>query len=144
MPGPEQSARRSLAICGVSPVAPPFTLQAEVAPLGFDTTLSSAGDALIALTGELDLSGAPALEHEIAKLAARPDVERVILDLRGLEFLDSSGLRVVALAERLLGGGGRSLVLVRGNENVQRVFEITRMVERLQFVDDPGLNGRGS
>jgi anti-sigma B factor antagonist len=112
-----------------------------VAPLDFDTTLSSAGDALIALTGELDLSGAPALEHEIARLAARPGVERVFLDLRGLEFLDSSGLRVVALAERLLSGGGRSLILVRGSENVQRVFEITRMVERLQFVDDPELNG---
>ena len=115
-----------------------------MAPLDFDTTLSSAGDALIALTGELDLSGASALEQEIARLAARPDVERVILDLRGLEFLDSSGLRVVALAERLLGGGGRSLVLVRGNESVQRVFEITRMVERLHFVDDPGVNGSGS
>jgi anti-sigma B factor antagonist len=115
-----------------------------VAPLDFDTTLSSAGDALIALTGELDLAGAPALEQEIEQLAARPEVERVILDLRGLEFLDSSGLRVVALAERVLGGAGRSLVLVRGNENVQRVFEITRMVERLQFVDDPELNGAGA
>lgn len=114
---------------------------AEVAPLEFDTTLSSAGDALIALTGELDLSGAPALDQEIEELAARPEVQRVVLDLRGLEFLDSSGLRVVALAERRLSAGGRSLVLVRGNENVQRVFEITRLVERLEFVDDPQTNG---
>jgi anti-anti-sigma factor len=117
---------------------------AEVAPLEFDTTLSSAGDALIALSGELDLSGAPALGQEIETLAERPDVRRVILDLRGLEFLDSSGLRVVALAERTLSASGRSLVLVRGREHVQRVFEITRMVERLAFVDapdDPGING---
>ena len=115
-----------------------------MAPLEFDTTLSSAGDALIALSGELDLSGAPALDQEIETLAERPDVRRVILDLRGLAFLDSSGLRVVALAERRLSGSGRSLVLVRGPESVQRVFEITRMVERLAFVDapdDPGLNG---
>jgi anti-anti-sigma factor len=116
----------------------------EVAPLGFDTTLSSAGDALIALTGELDLSGAPALDQEIEQLAMRPEVQRVLLDLRELEFLDSSGLRVVALAERRLSAGGRSLVLVRGNESVQRVFDITRMAERLQFVDEPGLNGSGS
>jgi len=112
-----------------------------VAPLEFHTTLSSAGDALIALSGELDLSGAPALDQEIEELAVRPDVQRVFLDLRGLEFLDSSGLRVVALAERRLSAGGRSLVLVRGKESVQRVFEITRLVERLHFVDDPQLNG---
>jgi anti-sigma B factor antagonist len=112
-----------------------------VAPLEFDTTLSSAGDALIALTGELDLSGAPALDHEIETLAVHPDVARVILDLRGLAFLDSSGLRVVALAERRLSRNGRSLVLVRGRESVQRVFEITRLVERLEFVDHPELNG---
>ena len=115
-----------------------------MAALEFDTTLSSAGDALIALSGELDLSGAPALDQEIETVAERPDVRRVILDLRGLEFLDSSGLRVVALAERRLSGVGRSLVLVRGRENVQRVFEITRMVDRLAFVDapdDPEVNG---
>jgi anti-sigma B factor antagonist len=113
----------------------------EVAPLEFDTTLSSAGDALIALTGELDLSGVPALDQEIEELAASPDVKRVILDLRGLAFLDSSGLRVVALAARRLSAADRSLVLVRGRESVQRVFEITRMSERLEFVDDPMLDG---
>jgi anti-sigma B factor antagonist len=109
----------------------------EVAPLSFDTTLSSAGDALIALSGELDLSGAPALDEEIGRLAARDDVRRVVLDLRGLVFLDSSGLRVVALAARRLKGAGRDLLLVRGSETVQRVFEITRMAERLEFVDAP-------
>jgi anti-anti-sigma factor len=108
-----------------------------VAPLDFDTTLTSAGDALIVLTGELDLSGAPALDHEIDALASRDGVRRVILDLRGLEFLDSSGLRVVALAERRLSSAGRSLSLVRGRDPVQRVFEITRMTERLDFVDTP-------
>ena len=115
-----------------------------MAPLEFDTTLSSAGDALIALAGELDLSGAPALDQEIEALSRRPEVVRVILDLRGLEFLDSSGLRVVALAERRLSAAGRSLVLVRGSESVQRVFEITRLVERLEFVDDPQVNGSAS
>jgi anti-sigma B factor antagonist len=109
-----------------------------VAPLEFDTTLTSAGDAVITLVGELDLSGAPALDQEIETLAARDGVRRVVLDLRRLEFLDSSGLRVVALADRRLSAAGRALVLVRGNESVQRVFEITRMIERLSFVDEPG------
>jgi anti-anti-sigma factor len=119
----------------------------EVAPLEFDTTLSSAGDALIALSGELDISGAPALDQEIETLAGNPDVRRVILDLRRLEFLDSSGLRVVALADRRLSAAGRTLALVAGIESVQRVFEITRLVERLDFIDppdEPRLNGSGA
>ena len=58
-------------------------------------------------------------------------MRRVVLDLRELEFMDSSGLRLVALAERRLGGAGRALVLVRGPEAVQRVFSITRMDEHL-------------
>jgi anti-anti-sigma factor len=108
-----------------------------VAPLTFTTTLTSAGDALISLTGELDLSGATPLEEEIARLAEQDGVQRVVLDLRELEFMDSSGLRTVALAERRLAAAGRALVLVRGRDVVQRVFSITRMDEHLTFVDDP-------
>ena len=93
------------------------------------------------MSPRLDLSGAPALDHEIEQLAARPEIRRVVLDLRRLDFLDSSGLRSVALPDRRRSPSGRSLVLVRGNESVQRVFEITRMVERLTFVDHPELNG---
>jgi len=109
----------------------------EVAPLTFHTTLTSAGDALIALTGELDLSGAAPLDEEIDRLAAQDGVRRVVVDLRELEFMDSSGLRLVALAERRLGAAARELVLVRGPEAVQRVFEITRMEDHLTFVDEP-------
>jgi anti-anti-sigma factor len=109
-----------------------------VAPLAFHTTLTSAGDALIALTGELDLSGAAPLDEEIDRLAGAEGVRRVVLDLRGLEFMDSSGLRLVALAERRLGAADRELVLVRGPEAVQRVFAITRMDDHLTFVDEPG------
>jgi anti-anti-sigma factor len=109
-----------------------------VAPLVFTTTLTSAGDALISLTGELDLSGTAPLEEEIDRLTAEEGVRRVVLDLRELEFMDSSGLRMVALAERRTRAAGRQLVLVRGRDAVQRVFAITRMDEHLTFVDDPG------
>ena len=108
-----------------------------MAPLAFHTTLTSAGDALIALTGELDISGAPALDEEIDRLAGDEGVRRVVLDLRELEFMDSSGLRTVALAERRLAAAERSLVLIKGPDTVQRVFAITRMDDHLKFVDDP-------
>jgi anti-sigma B factor antagonist len=107
-----------------------------VAPLEFDTTLSD-GVAVVALGGELDLSGAGVLEQEIERLAGDSRATTVVLDLRGLDFLDSSGLRIVALADRRLANAGRRLALVRGRETVQRVFDITRMSDRLDFVDDP-------
>ena len=112
-----------------------------MAPLAFHTTLTSAGDALIALAGELDLSGAPPLDEEIDRLAGEEGVRRVVLDLRELAFMDSSGLRLIALAERRLGAAGRELALVRGPETVQRVFAITRMDEHLTWVDAPESDG---
>jgi anti-anti-sigma factor len=52
-------------------------------------------------------------------------------------FLDSAGLRTILLARDRLDSEDRRLVLVRGSRDVQRVFEITRTTERLEFVDAP-------
>ena len=59
-----------------------------------------------------------------------------MLDLRGLEFMDSSGLRAIAVTRRCARATrGRRFALVPGREQVMRVFDITRMRERLDFVD---------
>ena len=107
-----------------------------MAPLSFDTTLSD-GVAVVALDGELDLAGAAMLEPEIERLAAAGQAGTVVLDLRGLEFLDSSGLRLVVLADARAREAGRRFALVPGPETVQRVLDITRMAERLDFVPHP-------
>ncbi len=93
--------------------------------------------AVVAPTGELDLSGAAVLQAELDRLADEGELGGVVLDLRGLEFMDSSGLRLVVLADMQAREAGRRCALVRGDETVHRVFEITRMSDRLQFVDDP-------
>jgi anti-sigma B factor antagonist len=93
--------------------------------------------AVIAATGELDLSGAALLEAELERLEADPEVGTVVLDLRGLEFMDSSGLRLVVLADMRAREAGRRFALVKGVDTVHRVFEITRMSERLDFIADP-------
>jgi anti-anti-sigma factor len=111
-------------------------LRTPVPTLEFETTLNRAV-AVIAAAGELDLSGADLLQAELDRLAAEPDLGTVVLDLRGLEFMDSSGLRLVVLADMRARETGRRFVLVRGPETVHRVFEITRMSERLDFVADP-------
>ena len=93
--------------------------------------------AVVAPSGELDLSGAAVLQAELDRLAGDADLGAVVLDLRGLEFVDSSGLRLVVLADMRARETGRRFALVRGSDTVHRVFEITRMSERLHFVDDP-------
>jgi anti-sigma B factor antagonist len=104
--------------------------------LEFETTTNGTV-AVIVATGELDLSGAAVLEAEIERLAAEPELGTVVLDMRGLEFMDSSGLRLVVLADMRAREAGRRFALVRGSETVHRVFEITRMSDRLDFIADP-------
>ena len=62
-------------------------------------------------------------------------VSEVALDLRELDFLDSSGLRAVLSAARLLRENDRRPRAGARPVAVQRVFELTRMTERLEFVD---------
>lgn len=107
-----------------------------MANLDFDTTRNGTV-AVVAPIGELDLAGAAVLDTELERLAGEPDLQVVVLDLRGLEFMDSSGLRLVVVADMRARESGRRFALVRGSETVHRVFEITRMADRLEFLDDP-------
>ena len=102
----------------------------------FETIERSADVVLVTLRGELDLRAGVELEPELERLG-NCDHDVVALDLRSLEFLDSSGLGVIVQAAQMLDYAGRRLVLVRGPQSVQRMFEITRMTERLEFVDAP-------
>ena len=106
-----------------------------MANLSLETSVADRG-AVIALSGELDLAGAAALEQELERLQGEA-AEAVVLDLRGVGFMDSSGLRLIALSAQRAQELGRRLALVPGPEQVMRVFELTRMRERLEFVDDP-------
>lgn len=94
------------------------------------------GGATLRLSGELDLSTIEQLERAVASsVDGRPEL--VVLDLRKLVFLDSTGLRLMLqLHSRLAGVGGR-LVLVEGPRRVHRVFELTGALEELEIVRDP-------
>jgi anti-sigma B factor antagonist len=100
-------------------------------------TDETADRVVLALQGELDVDGATVLDPEVARIAGEPGARAVVLDLRDLAFMDSSGLRSVVLADETLRRAGRRLALVRGPAPVQRVFQVTRMEERLTFLDDP-------
>jgi anti-sigma B factor antagonist len=103
---------------------------------GFETAVRGPV-AIVTLRGELDMTATAQIEPELERLYCQTRLDVVALDLRGLDFLDSSGLRTIVLAATQLADEDRRLVLVRGPVSVQRVFEITRMTERLEFVDTP-------
>lgn len=114
--------------------------------LSFQTTITGGGGAggeaagrdrvaVVALSGELDVAGTGLLEHELARVVHDHDPTTLVLDLAGLEFMDSTGLRLVVLADERARAEDRRLTLVRGREDVQRIFELTGMTERLHFVD---------
>jgi anti-sigma B factor antagonist len=92
---------------------------------------------VIALTGELDLAGAARLEMEIDRVLGDSPPPGLVVDLSRLDFLDSSGLRLLILIDQKAQAEGRRFALVPGAETVQRVFDITRMNDRLRFVSDP-------
>jgi anti-sigma B factor antagonist len=100
------------------------------------STVEGDGPVRIVLTGELDISSAVKVDEELARVeAARPAL--IMLDLRGLEFMDSSGLRTIVSADSRAREEGRRLAIVRGPAAVQRIFDVTRLDERLDIVDDP-------
>ena len=102
-------------------------------PFGIETEGRGAA-VVLSLTGDLDLSSAEEAERGIDEaMAGRPEL--LVLDLSGLEFMDSSGLRVVVNAHRHAQEDGRRVAIVKGPQIVQRVFEITRLAERMSFVD---------
>jgi anti-sigma B factor antagonist len=90
-------------------------------------------EVVLTLQGELDLTSAPVFERE-ARAAEATNPERLVIDLSGLEFMDSTGLRALLLArERAKSEGQHKLLLRRGPRQVQRVLELTKTVDAFEF-----------
>jgi len=93
-------------------------------------------DATLVLTGELDLSTAPEVDQALAD-AEEKQPARMVIDLRQLVFMDSTGLRVVLAADGRARRDGRRLEVVPGPPQVHRVFRIALLDKRIAFVDPP-------
>jgi anti-anti-sigma factor len=97
----------------------------------FECDVEARGDDLWILPcGDLDLAAAPELE-EALRLALASDAKAIVVDLRGLELLDSSGLR--ALLQARSDESGERVSFVEGNDLVQAVFRISGLLEELPF-----------
>jgi anti-sigma B factor antagonist len=96
---------------------------------------TSRGDTIVlSLRGELDLTSAPVFEREL-RAVGETSPRRVVIDLSGLEFMDSTGLRALLLARERAQSDGHELALRRGPRQVQRVLELTKTAEAFEFED---------
>jgi anti-anti-sigma factor len=86
--------------------------------------------------GELDLDTAPRLEEELTTVRAQGD-SRLVLDLRGLTFMDSTGLRLVIRWDGVARDEGFEFAIVPGPDVVQRVIRLTGMDDQLTVADPP-------
>lgn len=89
--------------------------------------------AFVSVTGELDLATAPSLERKLSR--CQKEAKLVVLDLRELSFIDSSGVRAIMKeATRARAAGGR-LVVLRGPSDVDRVFGLMGVVDEVETYD---------
>jgi anti-anti-sigma factor len=117
------------------PVSEPTSAE-NVRHLGALTMRSTRDGAthVVALAGELDLASADLIEGELQRVEAT-DARRIVLDLRELEFMDSTGVRLVYMAEMRSRSDSDRLRIRRGPDKVHRLFVMTDLADRLPFVD---------
>ena len=89
---------------------------------------------LIAVTGEIDLATAPIVEDELRRAEGSEDV--IVLDLGGVTFMDSSGIRIVIAAELRQRERGASLRLAHVPPQVARLFDLAGIAEHLEITPD--------
>ncbi len=80
------------------------------------------GKAVLALSGRLDTTTAPELEQEVK--ATLDGADALTLDLEGLEYISSAGLRVVLTAQKAM-AKRNGMKVIHVNETVMDVFEVT-------------------
>lgn len=96
------------------------------APL--DITVTDEG---LALVGEIDAHTAPSLAESIAA----SDREYLVIDMQGVEFVDSSGLRVLIEAHQSATAAGRTVQLASPSTAVSRLLEISGIDDYLDVRD---------
>jgi anti-sigma B factor antagonist len=89
---------------------------------------------VLRLLGELDLASAPLLQGAIESVETDA-APLLVLDLDDLEFIDSTGLRIILAAHERAQERGQMLALTRGSQQVQRLMSITRVGEHLRVIE---------
>jgi anti-sigma B factor antagonist len=98
----------------------------------FQVEVSSDGPkSVLRLFGELDVSSSAALEDELHRVSG---ASVIVLDLRQLEFIDSTGLGVLVKTHQRMREGGNRLAIIEGDGQVKRLLELTGLDQQLTLV----------
>ncbi len=96
---------------------------------------------VLAVSGELDLAAASSLEEELDR-ALTSGSQLIVIDLKGLDFIDSTGLSVLVRAHQRAQEAGLNLGLVNPGAQVERLLSLTGLAQRLTL--DDGLQERAA
>ena len=110
----------------MSPVVPHFELSEES---------SGSGAHVIRVRGEIHVSTAPDFAQRLTT-AIESGRTRIVLDMTGVEFIDSTGLSVLLNGLRLVTQLHGRLALVSANPTVLRLFHITNLDKTFDIFDD--------
>jgi anti-anti-sigma factor len=107
----------------------------QAAPFEIRSEMDASGGRLV-LSGELDIATAPEVD-EAARAMLSQGVRDLVVDLRGLTFVDSSGLRLLIVLNERATAEGWSLGLLGPPDASLSVFQITGADENLPFIEEP-------
>jgi anti-sigma B factor antagonist len=102
--------------------------------VGWETSDRSDG-VLVELTGELDISSASSVESRLMEVEQR-EPERLILDLRRVNFIDSTGLSMIINADGRAKKAGRRFTIVSGEGVPRRILHTVGLEDRLDVLSD--------
>ena len=88
----------------------------------------------LAVHGEIDMANAGLLDAELER-AEQTDAEEIVLDLRGVEFIDSTGLQVLVIAGRRSQLDSNRLSVRRGTGEVARLMKLTQIDQVVRLLD---------
>ena len=86
------------------------------------------------MQGELDLASQGTALYELVPVIEKGP-EAVVLDLSGVEFIDSTGLRVLLTCQRRAAESRTQLVLASPSEAVRRLLDVTKLTDRFDYAE---------
>jgi anti-anti-sigma factor len=120
----------------LTPVAPDsrHTAGKRTMPFTFGTSQTS-GEYRVRLEGEFDLAAFDDVDRELQRLQAQ-GCDRIVMDLQGVTFMDSSGIRALLRARKRSQDGGPDFLLAHPPEAVRNLLRLTTLSEHFEFAED--------
>jgi anti-sigma B factor antagonist len=100
------------------------------------STQSLGDQAVVTVSGEIDLYTAPRLRGELASVLAVDHAVQVLVDMSGVGFCDSTGMNVLLAAMKRAGEQGGSLSLAGLRPAVRKILQVTGLDSVFTVLDD--------